>query len=73
MLKLYSGFVYSILLYITLAIMMKKVSNYFAIPLAICSVIFMALKPSPSLDVAMYSTEGLELDFTVQQDLASTL
>lgn len=52
--------------------MIKKVSNYFAIPLAICSVIFLALKPSPSLDVAMYSTEGLELDFTVQHDLNST-
>ena len=52
--------------------MIKKVSNYFAIPLAICSVMFMALKPSPSLDVAMYSTEGLELDFTVQHELAST-
>jgi hypothetical protein len=52
--------------------MMKKVSNYFAIPLAICSVMFMALKPSPSLDVAMYSTEGLELDFTVQHDMASS-
>ncbi|WCO02827.1 lytic transglycosylase domain-containing protein [Psychroserpens ponticola] len=52
--------------------MMNKVSNYFAIPLAICSVMFMALKPSPSLDVAMYSTEGLELDFTVQHDVAST-
>ena len=51
--------------------MIKKVSNYFAIPLAICSVIFMALKPSPSLDVAMYSTDGLELDFTVQHELAS--
>lgn len=52
--------------------MMKKVSNYFAIPLAICSVMFLALKPSPSLDVAMYSTEGLELDFTVQHDMASS-
>lgn len=52
--------------------MIKKVSNYFAIPLAICSVMFMALKPSPSLDVAMYSTEGLELDFNVQHELAST-
>lgn len=53
--------------------MIKKVSNYFAIPLAICSVLFLALKPSPSLDVAMYSTEGLELDFTVQHDLDSSL
>ena len=52
--------------------MMKKISNYFAIPLAICSVMFMALKPSPSLDVAIYSTEGLELDFTVQHELSST-
>ncbi|MEY8847589.1 peptidoglycan-binding protein LysM [Psychroserpens sp. XS_ASV72] len=48
--------------------MFKKISNYFAIPLAICSVVFMALKPSPSLDVAMYSTEGMELDFTVQKE-----
>ena len=47
--------------------MIKKVSHYFAIPLAICSAIFLALKPSPSLDVAMYSTEGLELDYTVQK------
>ncbi|WP_299229561.1 peptidoglycan-binding protein LysM [uncultured Psychroserpens sp.] len=50
--------------------MNKKVSNYFAIPLAICSALFMALKPSPNLDVEMYSTDGLELNYTVKHDLA---
>ncbi len=47
--------------------MINKVSHYFAIPLAICCAIFIALKPSPSLDVALYSTQGLELDYSVQK------
>ena len=47
--------------------MINKVSNYFAIPLAICGAIFIALRPSPSLDVAMYSTQGMELDYSVQK------
>ena len=50
--------------------MNKKVSNYFAIPLAICCVFFMALKPNPPLDLSLYSTEGMELDYNVSIDLA---
>ena len=53
-----------------LAIMIKKNTNYFVIPLAICAVLVLALCPSSSLDKSNYSTEGLELDFTVSEDLA---
>ena len=50
--------------------MIKKNTNYFVIPLAICAVLVLALYPSSSLDLSDYSTEGLELDFTVSEDIA---
>ena len=55
--------------YTTLAIMIKKVGNYFVIPLAICVTLFMALKPAPSLNIDDYSTEGLDLDYNMSKDL----
>lgn len=51
-----------------LAIMIKKVGNYFIIPLAICATLFMAVKPSSALNYDDYSTEGLELDYTISND-----
>jgi hypothetical protein len=45
--------------------MIKKLSDYFVIPVAICAVIFMALKPQNSLNVDDYSTEGLELNYDI--------
>lgn len=50
--------------------MINKVSHYFAIPLAICSLLFMALKPGPTLDMSLYSTEGMQLDYTTSHELA---
>ena len=50
--------------------MIKNVINYFAIPLAICAVLYIALSTNASLDMSRYSTEGLELDYTVSRDLA---
>ncbi len=51
--------------------MMNKNTNYFVIPLAICAMLFLALYPISDLNYEEYSTEGLELDFTVSEDIAS--
>ena len=45
--------------------MIKKLSDYFVIPVAICAFIFLALKPQNSLNVDDYSTEGLELNYNI--------
>ncbi|OUS01083.1 peptidoglycan-binding protein LysM [Flavobacteriales bacterium 33_180_T64] len=50
--------------------MIKKVGNYFIIPLAICVTLYMALKPESSLNYNDYSTEGLELNYNITKDLA---
>ena len=50
--------------------MIKKVGNYFVVPLAICVTLYMALKPEASLNYDDYSTEGLELDYTMSKDMA---
>ncbi len=50
--------------------MFKKISHYFAIPLAICCSLFMALKPGPELDKSLYATKGLKLDYSVSPEIA---
>nr|WP_321236616.1 peptidoglycan-binding protein LysM [uncultured Psychroserpens sp.] len=50
--------------------MIKKIGNYFVVPLAICVTLYMALKPDASLNYDDYSTEGLELDYTISKKLA---
>lgn len=55
-----------------LAIMIKKNTNLIVIPLAILALLFLALKPNSKLDAERYSTDGLELDFNVPEDLAWT-
>ncbi len=50
--------------------MTKKTINYFAIPLAICTVLIIALYPNSTVDMCKYSTDGLELNFTVSNDMA---
>ncbi|MDG5491684.1 peptidoglycan-binding protein LysM [Psychroserpens sp. SPM9] len=50
--------------------MIKKIGNYFVVPLAICVTLFMALKPGKSLNYDDYSTHGLEIDYTISKDLA---
>lgn len=49
---------------------MKKVINHFAIPLAIIAIIVIALQSNSTVDPEIYSTDGLELDFTVSEDIA---
>lgn len=51
--------------------MIKQKFNYYAIPLAICALLVIALYPSSKVDIKKYSTDGLELNFTVSQNLAS--
>lgn len=53
-----------------LGIMMKKVINYFAIPLAIIAITYIALSSNTTVDPAIYSTDGLELNYTVSNDMA---
>lgn len=50
--------------------MIKKNTNYFVIPLTICVLIYFALSSNSTLDLNDYTTEGLELDFSVSEDLA---
>ncbi|WP_299335643.1 peptidoglycan-binding protein LysM [uncultured Psychroserpens sp.] len=52
--------------------MIKNVGNYFIIPLAICVTLYVALKPDSSLNYDDYSTEGLELNYNISNDLASS-
>ena len=53
-----------------LGIMMKKVINYFAIPLAIIAITLIALSSNKTVDPEIYSTDGLELNYTVSNDMA---
>lgn len=53
-----------------LGIMMKKVINYFAIPLAIIAFIYIALSSNTTVDPEIYSTDGLDLNYTVSNDIA---
>jgi len=50
--------------------MIKKWTTYFAIPLAILTVIAFALFPEKTVDMTNFSTEGLELNYTVHKDIA---
>jgi hypothetical protein len=50
--------------------MMKKVINYFAIPLAIIAILYIALSTNSTVDSEIYSTDGLELNYTVSHDMA---
>lgn len=50
--------------------MIKNVFNYIAIPLAIIIALFAGLYTGTEKDLSSYSTEGLDLHFTVSDDLA---
>lgn len=50
--------------------MLKKIGNYFVIPLAIIVTLYVALKPEASLNYDDYSTKGLELDYNISKDVA---
>lgn len=45
--------------------MIKKVKNYLVIPIAICALLNLALKPQESLNVDDYSTKGLTLNYDI--------
>ena len=50
--------------------MINKQTNYFVIPFAICAVLLIALCSDSTLEMSKYSTEGLDLNFTVSDDIA---
>ncbi|RAJ24878.1 hypothetical protein LX77_01877 [Gelidibacter algens] len=50
--------------------MLKKITNYFVIPFAICVILVTALFPEKTVDMTNFSTEGLELNYTVSEDIA---
>ncbi len=50
--------------------MLKKITNYFVIPFAICVILVTALFPETTVDMTNFSTEGLELNYTVSEDIA---
>jgi hypothetical protein len=50
--------------------MIKKATKYFGIILAILAVLAFALFPEKTVDMTNFSTEGLELNYTVNKDIA---
>ncbi|MEO5790330.1 MAG: peptidoglycan-binding protein LysM [Gelidibacter sp.] len=50
--------------------MLKKITNYFVIPFAICVGLYLALFPKTTVDMSIFSTAGLELNYTVSEDIA---
>ncbi|MCA0133053.1 lytic transglycosylase domain-containing protein [Winogradskyella alexanderae] len=50
--------------------MFKNRVKTFVLPFSICFVVAMALYPDSKLDPENYSTEGLELDYNIKEDLA---
>ncbi len=50
--------------------MLKKITNYFVIPFAICVVLYVALFTKTPVDMSNFSTDGLELNYTVSEDIA---
>ena len=49
--------------------MLKKITNYFVIPFAICVVLYLALFPKTTVDMTNFSTAGLELNYTVSEEI----
>ena len=52
--------------------MNKNSVKNFVLPFSICVLIALALYPDSSLDLDKYSTDGLELDYNISEDLAMT-
>ena len=50
--------------------MLKKIIDYILIPFAICVVLYLALFPKATVDMTKFSTAGLELNYTVSEDMA---
>ncbi|MEO8772955.1 MAG: peptidoglycan-binding protein LysM [Gelidibacter sp.] len=50
--------------------MFKRIINYFVILFAIGVVLYLALFPKTTVDMTNFSTAGLELNYTVSEDIA---
>lgn len=50
--------------------MLRKITNYFVIPFAICIILYLGLFPKTTVDMSKFSTDGLDLNYTVSEDLA---
>ena len=48
--------------------MKTKFLQNLVLPFAVCFLIAMALYPEAKLDPALYSTEGLELDYNISKE-----
>ncbi len=49
--------------------MIKKITNYLVIPLTMVFVTAIVLFPKTTIDITNFSTEGLELNYTVSNDI----
>lgn len=56
-----------------LEVMIKKMITYVAISIAIITVTIFALFPKSTVDMTNYSTAGLDLDYTVNEEIAMLL
>jgi len=45
--------------------MIKKITNYFALPLTVFIIVFAVLFPNTTVDKTNFTTEGLDLNYTV--------
>jgi len=50
--------------------MIKKITNYFVVPMSICAILVVALNTNTTVDMTNFSTKGLELNYTVSKDVA---
>ena len=50
--------------------MIKKSINYIAIPLTILTIAWLAVFPEETVDMSQFSTKGLNLNYTVNDDIA---
>jgi hypothetical protein len=54
-----------------MSIMIKKITNYFVLPVTIFIMVFAVLFPKTTVDMTNFTTEGLELNYTVSTDIES--
>lgn len=47
--------------------MIKNIASYITLTLTICFLLFVSFSPNETVDLSMYSTEGLDLNYTVSE------
>ena len=57
---------------VKLAVMIKNSVKNFLLPFSICLLIALALYPDSTLNSELYSTEGLDLDYNISEEMAMT-